>query len=217
MTTPGPHPDPDKSSPYPHTLIFHLSDGFKASETPCNTSYNIYLSLSFFKQGVINFSSNSQQQTALNSAHAIWSELPSTHTLSPLHATLGGNVLGDVRHTAGGHAIMSDLNKSTQSNLHSTSLNIACFRFTDSCKKFQCLTWWWTLHNPDSQCTTNSIMGFNAENAEKASPCNFKMQYMYIAHINQWNSHVVSWSFLYDTIGGQVTAKCFLFAVEAST
>jgi len=29
MTTPGPHPGPDKSSPYPHTLIFHLSGGFK--------------------------------------------------------------------------------------------------------------------------------------------------------------------------------------------
>jgi hypothetical protein len=60
-------------------------------------------------------------------------------------------------------------------------------------------------------------MGYNAENDEKASPCNIKMQYMYIVHITQWNSGVVSWSFLFDTIGDQVNAKGFLFAAEAST
>ena len=60
-------------------------------------------------------------------------------------------------------------------------------------------------------------MVFNAENVEKATPCNFKMQYMYIVHITQWKSGVVSWSFLYDTTGGQVTTKGFLFAAEAST
>jgi hypothetical protein len=41
---------------------------------------------------------------------------------------------GDITHIAGSHAIISALNKSTQSNIHSYSLNTTGFKFTDSCK-----------------------------------------------------------------------------------
>ena len=47
MTSPGPHPEPVKFSPYPHTLIFHLSGALK-NQRPHATIPTTYVYLSPF-------------------------------------------------------------------------------------------------------------------------------------------------------------------------
>lgn len=151
----------------------------------------------FLKQDVINFPPNSQLSTALNSAHSIRTQLPSISTLSPPCATSGCSV--PWRHAT--HCRAYPIKSATSIITHKVTS-------TPTHWKQQALS---------LLILAKRVMVFNAENVEKTPPCNFNMQYLYTVHITQWNSHIVSRSFLHVTTAGQVTAKGFLFAAEAST